>query len=245
MKNETYIYSKRHSLVRLFGGGARGSFRSDVFATIAGMVDAGNTQISNDYLCGLFDTTERALRPVLEYLYINGYITRSTDRHRGCATIYGITEQGASVIQSKKGYKNVTLLKAERVTNFAQKGLQKCSPNNINNTINNKEKIIKKENSQIMAKFKKPTLAELQEYCTARANGIDAQAFLDYYESKGWLIGKSPMKDWRAAVRTWERREKENNQKQVRYGRANYTPADAARAIELGIALADAERANI
>lgn len=54
-------------------------------------------------------------------------------------------------------------------------------------------------------RFKKPTVEEIAEYCRERNNGIDAQRFFDYYEAKGWLIGKTKMKDWRAAVRTWER----------------------------------------
>jgi len=53
--------------------------------------------------------------------------------------------------------------------------------------------------------FQKPTLEEVEKYCLERRNGIDASRFLDYYESKGWIIGKTKMKDWQAAVRTWER----------------------------------------
>lgn len=55
-------------------------------------------------------------------------------------------------------------------------------------------------------KFIKPTLSEVQQYCVERKNGINAQQFIDSYESKGWLVGKSrtPMKDWKAAVRVWE-----------------------------------------
>ena len=54
-------------------------------------------------------------------------------------------------------------------------------------------------------KFVKPTLSQVQEYCLSRHNTVDAQAWYDYYESKGWLIGaNSRMKDWQAAVRTWE-----------------------------------------
>ena len=53
--------------------------------------------------------------------------------------------------------------------------------------------------------FQKPTVDEIRAYCNERGNGIDAQAFFDFYESKGWLIGKNKMKDWRASVRTWER----------------------------------------
>lgn len=52
--------------------------------------------------------------------------------------------------------------------------------------------------------FQKPLLEEVDKYCLERRNGIDAQRFLDHYESKGWMIGKNRMKDWRAAVRTWE-----------------------------------------
>lgn len=55
------------------------------------------------------------------------------------------------------------------------------------------------------AKFKKPDVFTVAAYCQERHNGVDAQAFVDFYESKGWMIGKNPMKDWKAAVRTWER----------------------------------------
>lgn len=57
-------------------------------------------------------------------------------------------------------------------------------------------------------RFTKPTVEEVALYCQERMNGIDAQEFIDFYESKGWMIGKSPMKDWKACVRTWERSRK-------------------------------------
>lgn len=53
--------------------------------------------------------------------------------------------------------------------------------------------------------MKKPTISEIAEFCKIRGNRIDAEQFWDYYESKGWVIGKSPMKSWQACVRTWER----------------------------------------
>ena len=56
--------------------------------------------------------------------------------------------------------------------------------------------------------FTKPSVEEVKAYCQERNNGIDANSFVDYYESKGWLIGKNHMKDWKAAVRTWENRRK-------------------------------------
>jgi hypothetical protein len=50
-----------------------------------------------------------------------------------------------------------------------------------------------------------PTLQEVKDYCVERKNNIDYQRFFDFYVSKGWMVGKNKMKDWQAAVRTWER----------------------------------------
>lgn len=54
--------------------------------------------------------------------------------------------------------------------------------------------------------FVAPSVEEVSVYCKERKNGIDPQSFIDFYDSKGWMIGKNHMKDWKAAVRTWERR---------------------------------------
>lgn len=53
--------------------------------------------------------------------------------------------------------------------------------------------------------FSPPTVEEVREYCAERGNFVDPETFVDFYESKGWLVGKTKMKDWKAAVRTWER----------------------------------------
>ena len=60
-------------------------------------------------------------------------------------------------------------------------------------------------------KFTIPTPEEVQAYCDERKNGILGQQFCDFYSSKGWKIGKEPMKDWKAAVRTWEMRRKDQS----------------------------------
>lgn len=61
-------------------------------------------------------------------------------------------------------------------------------------------------------RFKKPTVEEIREYCTERGNTIEPEYFYDYYESVGWTIGKNkPMKDWKAAIRTWERNNKKRD----------------------------------
>lgn len=59
--------------------------------------------------------------------------------------------------------------------------------------------------------FKKPSLNEVIQYCQERKNGIDAEYFIDYYQSVGWKVGRNPMKDWKATIRTWERNKKNNN----------------------------------
>lgn len=53
-----------------------------------------------------------------------------------------------------------------------------------------------------------PSLEEVTAYCSERHNNVDPNRFIDFYESKGWMVGKSKMKDWKACVRTWERNEK-------------------------------------
>ena len=56
--------------------------------------------------------------------------------------------------------------------------------------------------------MKKPTIQEVADYVSTRAVKIDPEAFVDFHQSKGWVIGRAPMKDWQAAVRTWEKRER-------------------------------------
>ena len=55
-------------------------------------------------------------------------------------------------------------------------------------------------------KFTKPSIEEIQEYIQSRSSDVDPNRFYDYYESIGWKVGKNPMKDWKACVRTWERK---------------------------------------
>ena len=59
------------------------------------------------------------------------------------------------------------------------------------------------------SRFQKPTIEEIRQYCQEKGYNVDAEQFFNFYESKGWVVGKSPMKNWRAAVCTWNKREKE------------------------------------
>ena len=61
-------------------------------------------------------------------------------------------------------------------------------------------------------RFTKPTVEEISAYCLERGNNINPQKFYDYYESVGWKVGKNPMKNWQACIRTWEQKEKPKTQ---------------------------------
>ena len=89
----------------------------------------------------------------------------------------------------------------------------------------------KAEQKQPAEKFEKPTVDEIAEYCKERKNGIDAQGFFDFYESKGWKVGAVKMKDWRACVRTWEQRRKTEqpggrNKAGAMWGKENEIPEE-------------------
>lgn len=65
----------------------------------------------------------------------------------------------------------------------------------------------KKKTVGASPRFTPPTVDEVRDYCDERHNNVNAERFVDFYESKGWRVGSQPMKDWRAAVRTWENRD--------------------------------------
>ena len=106
---------------------------------------------------------------------------------------YGILETKRKGIPAKQYFK----INEEQVIKF----LNNLSA--INLTSINKNKEIKITNKY----FKKPHVFDIKNYCLERKNNVDAEAFWDFYESKNWLVGKSKMKCWKAAVRNWERRE--------------------------------------
>lgn len=73
-------------------------------------------------------------------------------------------------------------------------------------------------------RFTPPTVEEVSRYCQERNNEVDAQMFVNFYESKGWMIGKNRMKDWKASVRTWERKNSKGTGSSVKVNRFNDFP---------------------
>jgi len=142
----------------------------------------GKCTASTQYFCRLYEVSRGAVQNWLKMLDDNGYINRTV--------IY------------KQGTKEIM----HRYINLKDKGSINISTDNTNINITNTNLT----DSNKKAFFKKPTLDEVKNYCILRKNNIDAQAFIDFYESKGWQIGKEKMKSWKACVRTWESREKKN-----------------------------------
>ena len=109
---------------------------------------------------------------------------------------------------------NQTETKAEPCSSCARDNSLSISCVDVNNITPEKEKEESKEiggaggkGKKTPRRFVKPSVEEVQAYCDERGNGMDARSFVDFYECKGWMVGKNPMKDWKAAVRTWEQRD--------------------------------------
>ena len=140
----------------------------------------GKCTASSEYFCRLYEVSRVSIQKWLKNLEDNNHIRR--------VNIY------------KQGSKEI-LTRVITLVNTPSK--EKLTDNtNINITNTNLTDSNKK------ALFKKPTLVEVKNYCILRKNNIDAESFIDFYESKGWQIGKEKMKSWKACVRTWEGRDK-------------------------------------
>ena len=100
---------------------------------------------------------------------------------------------------------------ATRVDEESDKTTERVEEESDNNIKNKKKNKLKVKNNMLEnsahTRFTSPTLNEVAAYCSERGNGVDPQQFIDFYTSKGWKVGDQPMKDWKAAVRTWERRD--------------------------------------
>lgn len=93
-------------------------------------------------------------------------------------------------------------------------GLVKPETETITETITETEERDADKPPAPQGKFIKPTINEIESYCIERNNGINAETFFNHYQSNGWMIGKNKMKDWKAAIRTWEQRDNQTKQEE-------------------------------
>ena len=139
----------------------------------------GKCTASTQYFCKLYEVSRVSIQKWLKILEDNNYIKR--------VNIY------------KPDSKQIET----RVITLVNSSIKEKLTDNNNININNTNLT----DSNRKARFKKPSVIDIIDYCKERNNNIDPEAFIDFYESKDWKIGKNKMKDWKAAVRTWERRE--------------------------------------
>ncbi len=116
----------------------------------------------------------------------NGKYRERCERNQANGKLGGRPKKNQSVSQKPNGF----------FENPQKPNKTQQNPNDNDNDNDKKE---------TRKKFIKPSLEDVRQYCQERRNNVDPRRFLDYYDSNGWMVGKNPMKDWRAAVRTWER----------------------------------------
>ena len=105
-------------------------------------------------------------------------------------------------VEVKLTYKEGTKEINKRYISILKGGLRKLDTP-IHQKLKDNNTIV---NNNTMYSNKKPSIEEIKQYCLERNNGIDAEQFFDFYESKNWYVGKNKMKNWQAAIRTWEKR---------------------------------------
>lgn len=161
---------------------------------------------------------------LLVFALINGY------SQRGLGCYYGSLENTAEMcglsratalrtLQSltEKGFllKGKSVINGDARTTYTAVRVSKCNSEEYQNDTASGIKMIPNNkdiniNNTLSYKggghFRKPSLDEVKSYCRERGNSVNAERFFDFYESNGWMVGKNRMKDWKAAVRTWEGR---------------------------------------
>ncbi len=117
----------------------------------------------------------------------------------------------------KESYSEKNHNNSEKNPNYSMEKLHKEKESKLNkNKLNKRESIDTCVSNSSSSRFIKPTIQDIRAYCLERHNNVDAEVFFDFYESKNWFIGKSKMKDWRAAVRTWEKRQTQEKKEEIK-----------------------------
>ena len=173
-------------------------YETIILATIFGFSQDGDSRFSGsqNYLARKAKCSRRKVVNCLESLLSKGYIEKFDVNVRG---IHLCEYTFNAVAFDAQGVHRV------------HRGCECDAHNNIDdnidiNTLSNKGR----------HQFQKPTIEEIRQYCTEKGLDIDAEQFFNFYESKGWLVGKSPMKNWRAAVATWAGRQERERKSQIK-----------------------------
>lgn len=133
--------------------------------------------------------TEREIRTAISHLKSTGEVTHKGHTKYSVFTVINYDRYQYTDTQVDNQETNERQTNDKRTTTIEERKKGRREEGNINNTV----------------RFTPPEIELVREYCLERKNSVDAQAFIDFYSSKGWMIGKNKMKDWKAAVRTWEK----------------------------------------
>ena len=148
---------------------------------------------SNKYFADLYGVSTVSISKWINALANRGYISSQI-----------IYKEGTKEIDKRY----ITIIYDPIKENFNTSIKEKLKDNNtsFNNTFNNTNEYIEiKDKPPTRTRFIPPKREEVQAYCQERQNDVDVERFVDYYTSNGWMVGKNRMKDWKAAVRTWEK----------------------------------------
>jgi len=149
--------------------------------------------------------THREIRTALKILTNIGFSTSKVTNKFSLITICNYSKyQSPDYLSDQQSDQQVT---SKRPASDQQVTTNNNNNNDKNNKNNkNKKKKIKNNTVDLRPNvFKIPSLEEIKEYCLTRENKIDPEQWFDFYQAKGWMIGKNQMKDWQAAIRTWEK----------------------------------------
>jgi hypothetical protein len=147
--------------------------------------------------------------------------TLRNDRYK--ETVY-LEEKAMLTVKDNKSYTEKNKLNTVGIPNGNQVETQYSIDKNS----------IDKSSKESNSRFTPPTPEEIKAYCKERNNQVDEERFYDFYSSKGWMVGKNKMKDWKACVRTWEKDSKDKSQDKPKQNKFNqypqrtYTAADYA-----------------
>ena len=175
---------------------------------------------SNKYFADLYGVTLRTIANWLRSLSEKGYIKSEVFYKNGSKEV---DKRFITILQYPHENNFSTYGKDFQYpheNNFSTPHEKNFTDNNtsINTTSNNTNEYIDKPPRK---RFTPPSREEVQAYCIERNNNVDAERFIDYYTSNGWMVGKNHMKDWKSAVRTWERNGYSNKANQNQQGSGN------------------------
>lgn len=158
--------------------------------------NAGIYKGGTRYLSAWLGCSDNSARKYLKSLVARGLVKETSGNENGVPFCYY-----TSRIEGRTSKIEV------EVPQNLREGTSKVEDRYLNGSLNKDIKECVKEKAH-SPRFVKPSVEEVRAYCQARGNAVDPEEFVDFYESKGWVIGKSPMKSWQAAVRTWEKSKK-------------------------------------